>query len=82
MYIYSPYLALFNYIFPYSDLFIIIYHSLPWFDHMSHINPKIGILLLRLHLWTIKQLIMEVFHLQLCDLDLTFKGNNSSKIFR
>ena len=30
----------------------------------------------------IRQLIMEILHLKLCDLNLTFKGHKSSKILR
>ena len=46
-------------------------------------SPYIDILLVRLHHFkAIRQLIIEILHLKLCDINLTFKGHTSSKILR
>ena len=39
IYLYSQYLALLRYIFSYVALFTTFNPQLPWFDHLSHINP-------------------------------------------
>ena len=46
-------------------------------------SPYTDIILVRLqNIKAIRQLILEILHLKLCDLNLTFKGQKSSKILR
>ena len=80
------YLALFTYIYQHLVLCTLIWLYLPlialiW-PYIPY-SPYIDVFLVRLHLCAnLKQSDMEILHLKLCDLNLTFKGNTRSKILR